>query len=130
MRRSVREAIVGFSLLAAISSGVGLSMWLRGLSLTRQNWTVEARFQQADGLAVRSPVVFRGVMVGTVRSVAISSDAVVAELEITNPQSACRPPGRGRPWAHRTAAAARRRSAGWGPGSGPGQSSPVSACRR
>ena len=85
MRRSVREAIVGFSLLAAISSAVGLSMWLRGLSLTRQYWTVEARFQQADGLAVRSPVVFRGVMVGTVRSVAISSDAVVAELEITNP---------------------------------------------
>ena len=85
MRRSVREAIVGFSLLAAISSAVGLSMWLRGLSLTRQYWTVEARFQQADGLAVRSPVVFRGVMVGTVRSVAISSDAVVAQLEITNP---------------------------------------------
>ena len=86
MRRSVREAIVGFSLLAAISSAVGLSMWLRGLSLTRQHWTVEARFAQADGLAVRSPVVYRGVMVGTVRSVAISSAAVVAELEITNPR--------------------------------------------
>jgi phospholipid/cholesterol/gamma-HCH transport system substrate-binding protein len=85
MRRSVREAIVGFSLLAAISSAVGLSMWLRGLSLTRQHWTVEARFTQADGLAVRSPVVYRGVMVGTVRSVAITSAAVVAELEITNP---------------------------------------------
>jgi phospholipid/cholesterol/gamma-HCH transport system substrate-binding protein len=85
MRRSVREAIVGFSLLAAISSAVGLSMWLRGLSLTRQFWTVEARFQQADGLAVRSPVVYRGVMVGTVRSVSITSAAVIAELEITNP---------------------------------------------
>lgn len=85
MRRSVREAIVGFSLLAAITSAVGLSMWLRGLSLTRQYWTVEARFNQADGLAVRSPVVYRGVMVGTVRSVTITSAAVVAQLEITNP---------------------------------------------
>ncbi len=85
MRRSVREAIVGFSLLAAVSSAVGLSMWLRGLSLTRQHWTVEASFAQADGLAVRSPVVYRGVMVGTVRSVAITSAAVVAQLEITNP---------------------------------------------
>ena len=85
MRRSVREAIVGFSLLAAITSAVGLSMWLRGLSLTRQFWTVNARFNQADGLAVRSPVVYRGVMVGTVRSVEITSAAVVAELEITNP---------------------------------------------
>jgi phospholipid/cholesterol/gamma-HCH transport system substrate-binding protein len=85
VRRSVREAIVGFSLLAAITSAVGLSMWLRGLSLTRQYWTVEARFNQADGLAVRSPVVYRGVMVGTVRSVAITTAAVVAQLEITNP---------------------------------------------
>jgi phospholipid/cholesterol/gamma-HCH transport system substrate-binding protein len=85
MRRSVREAIVGFSLLAAIASAAGLSMWLRGLSLTRQHWTVEAQFSQADGLAVRSPVVYRGVMVGTVRSMQITSAAVVAELEITNP---------------------------------------------
>jgi phospholipid/cholesterol/gamma-HCH transport system substrate-binding protein len=85
VRRSVREAIVGFSLLAAVSSAVGLSLWLRGLSLTRQYWSVQARFPQADGLAVRSPVVFRGVMVGTVRSVQITPEAVVAQLEITNP---------------------------------------------
>ncbi len=85
MRRSVREAIVGFSLLAAITSAVGLTLWLRGLSLTRQHWSVEARFEQAEGLAVRSPVVFRGVMVGSVRSMQITSDAVIAQLEITNP---------------------------------------------
>ncbi|MEB3332462.1 MAG: MlaD family protein [Synechococcaceae cyanobacterium] len=84
MRRSVREAIVGFSLLAAISSGVGLSLWLRGLSLTRQYWSVQARFAQAGGLAVRSPVVFRGVIVGSVRSVQVTPDAVIADLEITN----------------------------------------------
>lgn len=85
MRRSMREAIVGLSLLAAISSAVGLSLWLRGLSLTRQYWTVEASFAEADGLAVRSPVVFRGVVVGSVRAMQISQEAVVAQLEITNP---------------------------------------------
>jgi phospholipid/cholesterol/gamma-HCH transport system substrate-binding protein len=85
MRRSVREAIVGFSLLAAITSAIGLSLWLRGLSLTRQFWTVEARFAEASGLAVRSPVVFRGVVVGSVRSVRIAPEAVIAVLEITNP---------------------------------------------
>lgn len=85
MRRSVREAIVGFSLLAAITGAVSLTLWLRGLSLTRQHWTLEARFEEADGLAVRSPVVFRGVMVGSVRSVQITSEAVIAQLEITNP---------------------------------------------
>jgi len=85
MRRSVREAIVGFSLLAAISSAVGLSFWLRGISISRTNWTVQANFQQAAGLAERSAVVYRGVQVGNVRKVRVTPQAVVAELEITNP---------------------------------------------
>lgn len=86
MRRSVREALVGFSLLAAISGGLGLWFWLRGISLNRSNWTIVARFSDAGGLAVRSPVSFRGVLVGNVRKVTVSADAVVAELEITDPQ--------------------------------------------
>jgi len=85
MRRSVREAIVGFSLLAAISSAVGLSFWLRGISISRTNWTVQANFEQATGLAERSAVVYRGVQVGNVRKVRVTPQAVVAELEITNP---------------------------------------------
>ena len=85
MRRSVREAIVGFSLLAAISSAVGLSFWLRGISISRTNWTVQANFDQARGLAERSAVVYRGVQVGNVRKVRVTPQAVVAELEITNP---------------------------------------------
>ena len=85
MRRSVREAIVGFSLLAAISSAVGLSFWLRGISISRTNWTVQADFEQASGLAERSAVVYRGVQVGNVRKVRVTPSAVVAELEITNP---------------------------------------------
>jgi len=85
MRRSVREAIVGFSLLAAISSAVGLSFWLRGISISSTNWTVQADFDQARGLAERSAVVYRGVQVGNVRKVRVTPKAVVAELEITNP---------------------------------------------
>ena len=85
MRRSVREAIVGFSLLAAISSAIGLSFWLRGISISRTNWTVQANFEQAAGLAERSAVVYRGVQVGNVRKVRVTPQAVVAELEITNP---------------------------------------------
>ena len=44
MRRSVREALVGFSLVAAIASGLGLTFWLRGISLSNRNWRVQARF--------------------------------------------------------------------------------------
>jgi phospholipid/cholesterol/gamma-HCH transport system substrate-binding protein len=85
MRRSIREAIVGFSLVAAIGSAVGLSFWLRGISLSRQNWTVKASFAEAAGLAERSPVVYRGVLVGSVRRVRVTPEAVIAELEINHP---------------------------------------------
>ncbi len=86
MRRSVREALVGFSLLAAIASGLGLWFWLRGISLSRNTWTIQASFTDAAGLAERSPVSFRGVLVGNVRKITVTDAAVVADLEITDPQ--------------------------------------------
>ena len=85
MRRSVREALVGFSLLAAIASGLGLTFWLRGISLSSSNWRLKASFQNAAGLAARSPVAFRGVIIGSVRSIVVTPQAVLAELEITDP---------------------------------------------
>ncbi len=84
MRRSVREAIVGFSILAAAASAVALTFWLRGMNFSRNTWTVQARFEEAAGLAARSPVVYRGVLVGNVRSVRVTPGAVLAQLEINN----------------------------------------------
>ncbi|MFM7087196.1 MAG: MlaD family protein [Cyanobium sp.] len=85
MRRSVREALVGFSLLAALTGGLGLWLWLRGVSLSRGNWTMRVSFADASGLAERSPVSYRGVLVGSVRRVQVSDRAVLAELEISDP---------------------------------------------
>jgi phospholipid/cholesterol/gamma-HCH transport system substrate-binding protein len=85
MRRSVREALVGFSLLAGLAGGLGFWLWLRGISVSRGNWWIEASFTDAAGLAERSPVTFRGVLVGNVRKVQVRDDAVVAELEIGDP---------------------------------------------
>lgn len=85
MRRSVREALVGFSLLAAIGGGFGLWLWLRGVSIGRSTWSLTASFADASGLAERSPVSYRGVVVGSVRAVKVTSRAVMAELEITDP---------------------------------------------
>jgi phospholipid/cholesterol/gamma-HCH transport system substrate-binding protein len=85
MRRSVREALVGFSLLAGLAGGLGFWAWLRGVSLSRNTWEIEARFADAAGLAARSPVSFRGVLVGNVRRVDVRDDTVVAQLEITDP---------------------------------------------
>ena len=86
MRRSVREATVGFSILAAAASALGLALWLRGISLNRQTWTVQASFADAAGLAVRSPVSYRGVLVGSVSAIEVNDREVVARLEITDPK--------------------------------------------
>jgi len=72
--------------LAAIASGLGLWFWLKGLSLGRQTWTMEASFQDAAGLAPRSPVSYRGVMVGSVQALRVTDREVVAELTITDPK--------------------------------------------
>jgi len=82
MRRSVRDAIVGFTLIGGIIGFASTALWLRGVRLGSSHWTLTARFNDAAGLAERSPVTYRGILVGSVRSIAVTSEEVVAELEI------------------------------------------------
>ncbi|MEY3749616.1 MAG: hypothetical protein RLZZ186_35 [Cyanobacteriota bacterium] len=85
MRRSVREAIVGFTLIAAVG-GAGLFwLWLKGVSVASRTWRFQVNFADAAGLADRSSVTYRGVLVGTVDKLTTTSNAVVAELEINDP---------------------------------------------
>lgn len=84
MRRSVRDAIVGFTVIGGIIGFSSTALWLRGVRLGSSHWSLTARFNDAAGLAERSPVTYRGILVGSVRSIAVTSEAVVAELEINN----------------------------------------------
>jgi phospholipid/cholesterol/gamma-HCH transport system substrate-binding protein len=86
MRRSVREALVGLSLLAGLAGGLGFWLWLKGISLQRNVWTIEATFTDAAGLADRSAVMYRGVQVGNVHRIQVTDQGVVARLEISDPQ--------------------------------------------
>ena len=82
MRRSVRDAIVGFTLIGGIIGFASTALWLRGVRLGSSHWSLTARFNDAAGLAERSPVTYRGILVGSVRSIEVTPEAVVAELEI------------------------------------------------
>ena len=84
MRRSVRDAIVGFTVVGGVVGFASMALWLRGVRLGASHWTLTARFNDAAGLAERSPVTYRGILVGSVSSIAVTSEAVVAELEINN----------------------------------------------
>ena len=85
MRRSVREAIVGFTLLAAVTGGAAFWLWIKGISIGSRNWSFRVSFADAAGLGERSAVTYRGVQVGNVRNLRTTSEAVVADLEITDP---------------------------------------------
>ena len=82
MRRSVRDAIVGFTVIGGIIGFASTALWLRGIRMGSSQWSLTARFNDAAGLAERSPVTYRGIVVGSVRSIAVTPEAVVAELEI------------------------------------------------
>ena len=82
MRRSVRDAIVGFTLIGGIIGFASTALWLRGVRLGASHWTLSARFNDAAGLAERSPVTYRGIVVGSVNSIEVTPEAVVAELQI------------------------------------------------
>ena len=84
MRRSVRDAIVGFTVIGGIVGFASTALWLRGVRLGSSHWSLTARFDDAAGLAELSPVTYRGILVGSVRSIAVTPEAVVAELEINN----------------------------------------------
>ena len=83
MRRSVRDAIVGFTVLGGLVGFAATGMWIRGIRLGSSEWRLTANFNDASGLAERSPVTYRGILVGSVRSIKVTSSVVVAELEIT-----------------------------------------------
>ena len=82
MRRSVRDAIVGFTVIVGVIGFFSTALWLRGVRLGSSHWTLTALFNDAAGLAERSPVTYRGILVGSVRSISVTSESVVAELEI------------------------------------------------
>ena len=82
MRRSVRDAIVGFTVVGGIVAFASTSMWLQGVRLGSNVWALTASFESAGGLAERSPVTYRGIVVGSVRSVRIAQESVAVDLEI------------------------------------------------
>ena len=84
MRRSVRDAIVGFTVVGGVVAFVSTMSWMRGIRLGAGDWALTASFADASGLAVRSPVTYRGILVGSVKAIRVTPTSVVADLEINN----------------------------------------------
>ena len=86
MRRSLRDSIVGFSLLGGILIFSSLSFWLRGIKLSSNNWYLFAEFNNASGLSKKSPVSYRGILVGSVEDIIFTNDSIKAKIVLNNPE--------------------------------------------
>ena len=96
MRRSLREAAVGLSILAALAMASGLWLHLRGNRLFGTAWTVTVRLDDAAGLASRSNVLYRGVDVGTVQSITPEPGFVAVRVRMNDPELVIAQPVRAR----------------------------------
>ena len=84
MRRSIRDAIVGLSILGGIVLFGGTTLWLRGVKLGANQWTIQANFNNASGLAEMSPVTFRGILVGSIEKIKVTPKNVQAIIDIND----------------------------------------------
>ncbi len=74
---------IGLFVVAAFSIGIGLLIWLGASRFFERTHTVVAYFQESvQGLQRDSPVKFRGVLVGRVRSIRMAPDKKLVEVII------------------------------------------------
>ncbi len=85
MRRSLRDSIVGFSLLGGLLVFTFFSFWLRGVKLSSKNWYLFAEFNNASGLSKKSPVTYRGILVGSVEDILFTNESIKARIVLNNP---------------------------------------------
>jgi phospholipid/cholesterol/gamma-HCH transport system substrate-binding protein len=86
MRRSLRDSIVGFSLLGGILIFTFFSFWLKGVRLSSKNWHLFAEFNDASGLSKKSPVTYRGILVGSVEDILFTNESIKAKIVLNNPE--------------------------------------------
>ena len=82
MRRSLRDAFVGFSLLGGLVIFSGAMLWLRDFRLSTKTWEISASFKDASGLAKMSPVTYRGIIVGSVQKINFTPNSVDTKIKL------------------------------------------------
>ena len=86
MRRSLRDSIVGFSLVGGLVIFATFSFWLRGIKLSSKDWSFFANFSNASGLSKKSPVTYRGIIVGSIEDLIFTNKSIKAKIVINNPE--------------------------------------------
>ncbi len=84
MKRSYRDAIVGFTILGGVVIFSGLTIWLEGWRVGRNQWNISATFDNANGLSEGTPVTFRGIKVGSIDKVSFDLNNVKTKIKLND----------------------------------------------
>ena len=60
------------------------SFWLRGIRLSSNNWHLFAEFSNASGLSKKSPVTYKGILVGSVEDIIFTNESIKAKVVLNN----------------------------------------------
>ena len=85
MRRSLRDSIVGFSLLGGLFIFDAFSFWIRGVRISSKDWHLFAEFNNASGLSEKSPVTYRGILVGAIEDISFTNESIKAKIVLNDP---------------------------------------------
>ncbi|MCT7988022.1 MlaD family protein [Laspinema olomoucense] len=78
--RKLREGSIGLLLLAGLGLFGGIILWLRGVGLGRESYTLVVSFPNVAGMQVGGPVRYRGVSVGRIANIIPGTNGVDVEL--------------------------------------------------
>ena len=84
MKRRLRDAFVGFSILGGLVIFSGSMLWLRDFRLASKTWEISANFKDASGLAKMTPVTYRGIIVGSIQKIAFTPNSVETKIKLNN----------------------------------------------
>ena len=77
---------MGFSLWGGILIFTFFSFWLRWVRLSSKNWHLFAEFKNASGLSKKSPVTYRGILVGSIEDIIFTNETIKAKIVLNNPE--------------------------------------------
>ena len=55
------------------------------IKLSSKNWHLFAEFSNASGLSKKSPVTYRGILVGSVEDIIFTNESIKAKVVLNNP---------------------------------------------
>ncbi|MGM3307506.1 MlaD family protein [Anabaena sp. WFMT] len=83
--RTLREGSVGLLFLLGLGAFGAILLWLNRITPGRNSYKAVVEFANAGGMQKGSPVRYRGVKVGSISKIATGANAVIVEIEISNP---------------------------------------------